>query len=180
VTKLATKPKTDPIVAAIEAHKAAEKKWQAIATALDRKEHSAAKKIGRDPHYTVVWRNYGVEEDTVKKKRDWYLEHRVASPRVIKAEYLDALERCREQARQADAWAKRAGVTKLRAQVERGIAEEHVVSTRLSRIKPTTLAGAAALIEYITADFEHECPLDWQIRSLRTAAAALKAMERHL
>jgi hypothetical protein len=173
VTKLATKPKTDPIVAAIEAHKAAEKKWQAIATALDRKEHSAAKKIGRDPHYSVLWRNYGVEEDTVKKKRDLFLKRGDVSPRIIRAEYLDAQERCREQARQADAWAKRAGVTKLRAQVERGIAEEHVVSTRLSRIKPTTLAGAAALIEYITADFEHECPLDWQIRALRVRPETL-------
>jgi len=175
-----TKTKADPIFAAIEAHKASEKKWHAVATTLDRKEHSAAKKIGRDPHYSVLWRNYGVEEDTVKKKRDLFLKQGDVSPRIIRAEYLDALERCRERARQADAWAKRAGVTKLRAQVERGIAEEHVVSTRLSRIKPTTPAGAAALIEYITADIEYDSPLDWQIRALRTAASALKAMERRL
>jgi hypothetical protein len=168
----------DPIFAAIEAHKASEKKWQAIATLLDRKEFSAKKKIGPDPHRSVLWRNYGVDEDDIKEKRDLYLEQRVASPRVIKAEYLDVLERCREQSRKADRWARRAGVLKLREQVKRGVDEDYALATRLSRVKPTTLAGAAALIEYIASDFEHSCPIDWQIRALATATSALRTMER--
>jgi hypothetical protein len=172
-----TKTKVDPIFAAIEAHKAAEKKWLAVATILDRKEHAAAKKIGRDPHYAVPWRNFAVEQSSVREKRDLFLKRGEVSPRLIRAEYLDALERCRAQARLADSWARRAGVTKLRRQLEAGIAQEQIVSDRLSRIRPTTAASAAALIEYASAAFEYDSPLGWQVRALKTAVAALKAME---
>jgi hypothetical protein len=56
-------------------------------------------------------------------------------------------------------------------------AEECANAFRLSRVKPTTLAGAAALIEYVNADFKHSSPMDWQITALATAGAALKVME---
>jgi hypothetical protein len=172
-----TKTKVDPIFAAIAVHKASVKKWLAIATLVDRKEAATRKKIGPRPHKSVLWRTYGVDLDDIKEKRDLFLEQRLASPRVIKAEYLDMLERCREQARKDDVWLRRAGVARLHDQLDRGIAEEVAIANRLSRVKPTTLAGAAALIEYVSSDFKHSCPVDWEMRALATVTTMLKAME---
>jgi hypothetical protein len=169
--------KPDPVYAAIEAHRASEKKWMAVASDLDRKESSARKKIGPRPYKSVLWRTYGVDESDIKEKRDLYLEQRLASPRVIKAEYLDVLERCRKRARLDDIWIRRAGVAKLRKRLDRDLAEETAVADRLSRTKPTTLAGVAALIEYASSDFEHSTPMDWQCQALATATAVLKAMK---
>jgi hypothetical protein len=119
---------------------------------------------------------YAVDESDIKEKRDLYLEQCVASPRVIRAEYLDVLEQCRKQARLDDIWIRRAGVAKLRRRLDEGLAEEDAAANRLSRVKPTTLAGVAALIEYVSSDFKYSCPLDWQRQALATATAALKAM----
>jgi hypothetical protein len=167
--------KRDPIYAAIAAHRASEKKWMAVASDLDRKESSAwralgssgpntaiswsaRKKIGPRPYKSVLWRTYGVDESDIKEKRDLYLE-----------------QRCRNQARLDDIWIRRAGVGKLRKRLDRDLAEETIVADRLSRTKPTTLAGVAALIEYASSDFEHSTPMDWQCQALATAAAVLKA-----
>jgi hypothetical protein len=178
MTKRAIKSKADPVYAAIEAHKASEKKWMAVSSIIDRKEHAARKKLGSRPFKSVLWRNYGVDLSDIKEKRDLYREQRVASPRVIKAEYLDTLERCRKQARKDDVWLRRAGVIKLRERLERGIAEEEAIADRLAQVKPTTPAGAAALIEYVSSDFAHSCAMDWQIQALTTIAKVLQVMEK--
>jgi hypothetical protein len=42
-------------------------------------------------------------------------------------------------------------------------------------MKPTTAAGAAALIEYVAADIKDECRF-WHVPALRAAAKALAEM----
>jgi hypothetical protein len=64
--------------------------------------------------------------------------------------------------------------------LDEGLAEESAAANRLSRVKPTTLAGAVALIEYVTLDLEDSYPTDWQLQALATATAALKTMEARL
>jgi hypothetical protein len=63
----------------------------------------------------------------------------------------------------------------LRGQEERALAAVRKAAMRMARTKPTTLAGAAALISYTRRDIM-EGEVDWQMVALKTAASALTRM----
>jgi hypothetical protein len=75
-------------------------------------------------------------------------------------------------------WDHRAGLASLREQVESADSAERKAAMRLARTKPTTPAGAGALIAYVLqrermyGGFE-----GWEIRALKTVAGALAKME---
>jgi hypothetical protein len=100
----------------------------------------------------------------------------VASPKLIKAEYLDAMERYRKQRRRAAIWDKRVGIAKLRKQLAQAIAAEHDLGKGFAKLKPTTAAGVGAAITYILADADDGNLEGWHRAALETAAMALKTM----
>jgi hypothetical protein len=168
--------KPDPIFAAIEAHKAALKKWLAINDLLAKKQDAAAKKIGQRPIELIVWRDYYIGDSEIPYRKKEFLRQRVASPKLIKAEYLDAMERYRKQCRRASIWDKRGGIAKLRKQLAQAIAAEHDLGKGFAKLKPTTAAGVGAAITYILADADDGNLEDWHRAALETAAVALKTM----
>jgi hypothetical protein len=171
-----SRAKVDPIFAAIEAHKRAVKQWTAIDTELDKKSIAAGKKHGRRPTELIVWRDFYIGGTEIPARRDLFLSERTANRQLILAEYRDAMERYRKQCRAAAMWDRRAGVNGLRAQVRRGLAADEAAGRRLARLKPTTLAGAAALIEYVLIEADHHPLSDWGEQALKTTARALRVM----
>ncbi|QIG91013.1 hypothetical protein [Bradyrhizobium sp. 6(2017)] len=59
--------------------------------------------------------------------------------------------------------------------LDRATEAEDECAGRLSRMKPTTAAGAAALIQYVIDD--EICPeVEWHMAALKTAVAALNSI----
>ena len=171
-----TTAKVDPIFTAIEAHKEAYRTWSKINTELDRKEHTAWKQIGHRPIELIIWRNYHIGQEEIKIRRDAFLDARVASPRLIRAEYRDALDRYRTQCRKAAAWDRRAGLARLRREHDRLLKEEWIVGWKLGRTEPTTPGGAGAMLEYIEVQSRDTDLSGWYREGVLTVVKVLKAM----
>jgi hypothetical protein len=75
----------------------------------------------------------------------------------------------------AAAWDVRAGLATERKEVDRAIEAEHQCAERLSRTKPTTPAGVAALIQHVIDD-EICAEIEWHMTALDTAVDALNSM----
>jgi hypothetical protein len=178
------KPNTDPIFSAIEAHENAYQKWSKLDDELDRKEHVATKKIGQRPSELVMFGNYHTCGDEMKFRRDQLIRwHKInpkfhtATPKIIRAEYQDALKRSRAQCREAAAWDRRAGIATLRKEVDAAFREELKIGRRLGRTKPTTPGGAAAVLQYIEVESRDTDMSGWYREALITTAKALQAID---
>ena len=94
--------------------------------------------------------------------------------RPVALEGLQAKEKFAAAVRAGVEWDQRAGIAVLREQEERANAVVHRAAMRMVRTKPTTLAGAAALLTYLVQrDRRYGGFEDWEFRALKTAAAAL-------
>jgi hypothetical protein len=80
--------------------------------------------------------------------------------------------------RSGDEWDQRTGIAPLREQYERGKLAEDRAKRHLARTKPTTPAGAGALVAYIQRDLEDVALEDWHSAALKTVAVSLARMNK--
>jgi hypothetical protein len=70
--------------------------------------------------------------------------------------------------------AARSGEAPLREQYERARSNEDRAAMRMARVKPTTPAGAGAMVDHVRRDIKDDLNQNWQKIALKTAADALK------
>ncbi len=185
---MTTNPKTrktpaavaiDPIFAAIAEHKAREKEWFHLYRKLDNAEDKAKKTHGIRPWSLIAWRNYSaIGGPEIDQRREWFLKEPGADPKQIEKEYQDAKAREIAAERAGVEWDKRAGITLVREQYERGKLAEERAAMKMARTKPTTPAGAGALVAYILRDIKDHLPTNWSGAALKTVAFSLAQMNR--
>jgi hypothetical protein len=166
----------DPILAMIAVHKKLQAEWQEIFDQLDEAEFDAEKEHGRRPAGLIHWRNYTIGASEIDLRREALLEAGEIDPATIEQEYLDAKARYQARIAAGTAWDERTGLAALRKNLDRGVAAERRYAIRLARTKPTTPAGAAALIHYILGDELITDEGYWHVPALKTVAAALNSM----
>jgi hypothetical protein len=71
-------------------------------------------------------------------------------------------------------------LSSLRRQYERTLRAERTAGMRMAKIKPKTLAGAAALVAYTRADIKLGIGPKWHLVALATVATALDDIEHDL
>jgi hypothetical protein len=168
----------DPIFVMIETHKKLMAEWQALYDQLDEAQFGdggKAQERGRRPTQLIRWRGYMIGSGEIDIRRQTLLEAGI-DPETVEEEYLGAKARYQRQVEAGAAWDERAGLTALHNDVARGVAADRQYAAQLAQTKPTTLAGAAALIQYVldddlVADEDH-----WHITALRSAVAALNSV----
>jgi hypothetical protein len=112
-----------------------------------------------------------IAEYGIDKCREELLSQPGADKKQVEKDYRDAKARLAAAERAGVEWDHRAGIAPLREQYERANAAERRAAMRMARTKPTTLAGAAALIAYTRRDIM-EGEVDWQMVALRAFAVA--------
>jgi hypothetical protein len=169
----------DPIFAAIAEHKAISKElWGHLYDALNEAEDEARKTHGMRPS-CIWWRNCDVYfERHLDSRREEFLREPGADTKQIEQEYQDAKARLATAERAGDEWDQRTGVKPLREQYERAKLAEDRAKKHLARTKPTTPAGAGALVAYIQRDLEDVALEGWHSAALKTVAASLARMNR--
>lgn len=166
----------DPIFAMIAAHKKLTADWQGPHDQLQEAEFDAAKEHRNRPSALIHWRGYTIGDSEIDTRRAQLLEDGEVDPATIEQEYLDANARYKAQIAAGLAWDKRVGLATLRKDVDRRVAAERRSAKRLARTKPSTPAGAAALIQYILDDDLTSDDDYWHMTALRSAVAALNDM----
>jgi hypothetical protein len=155
---MTTKPKTrkapaaDPIFALIKEHKAAEKERCRADEKRDLAQPEAQKKHGPRPDDFVAWRSWAPQsERSLDQLRKEYLSEPGADREQIEKEYRVLKTKLAAAIIASTKYDQRAGLTSLSAQYEAAERAEERAATRLVRTKPTTPAGAAALLNYGSA-----------------------------
>ncbi|WP_338688426.1 hypothetical protein V5279_23840 [Bradyrhizobium sp. 26S5] len=165
----------DPIFALIEDHRRLQTLRCDLSDELDGAEYEAAKEHGWRPVPLTHWRNYHIGGSEIDDRREQLLREAEIDPAIIEREYLDAKARVRANWAAGEAWDERAGLVVKRENLDRVTDAEDECAGRLSRMKPTTPAGAAALIQYVIDD--EICPeVEWHMTALRSVVAALNSM----
>src|SRR6266404_2319248 len=152
MTATATAAGADPIFAMIVMHKKLTADWQGLYDQLQEAEFNAAKEYGHRPIELIHRRDYTIGASEIDTRRQTLLEAGEIDPATVEQEYLDAKARYQAKIEAGLAWDERTGLATLRKDVDRGIAAWRRYAKRLARTKPTTLAGAAALIQYVLDD----------------------------
>jgi hypothetical protein len=167
----------DPIYAAIEQHRKFVAESDRLYDELQKAENAAEKKHGRRPSALIAWRSYSaIGASEIDDRREEFLRQPGADRKQVEREYRDAKDRARAAARAGLEWDKRTGVAPLRQLYERTRRAETAVGRRMAKTKPTTPAGAAALVDYVRHDIEIGEGPEWHKIALATTAAALSRM----
>jgi hypothetical protein len=167
---------TDPIFALITTHKNLEAAWQRLHDQLDHAEIDAAREYGRRPIGLIDWRGYTIAASEIDTQRKQLLFAGEIDAATVEREYVRAKARYKAEIAAGLAWDKRAGLQSLSKSLDQALAVARRCAKRLATTKPTTPAGAAALIQHIldnglAADEDH-----WHMTALRSALAALNSM----
>ncbi len=173
---LAVQP--DPIFVAIADHRALFRKAGRLWDALDRAEHDAEAVHGKRPWCQIGWREFSsIGDSEIDERLKWFKNGwrwKGADPAEIEAEYHDAKRRLREALKAGEEWDKRVGIAPLRKEYERASAAQRKAASQLAKTKPTTAAGAGALIAYVNRDIGEDHCCSWHGGALKNAAATLK------
>jgi len=174
----ASSPLSDPIFALIEDYEALETKALGLYQKLDEAEAAARLTHGSRPFELIAWRNYSaIGEEEIRSAHDDFIEQGNVDPIEMEAEYLDAKARRVAAERAASKWDQRAGVAPMREQLRLANVATKQAAFQLGRTKPTTPAGAAALIACVLRYVEDEITDgSWSVTALKTTAAALARM----
>jgi len=166
----------DPIFALIADHRQLQAAWLGLCRELEEAEHEASEEHGPRPIPLIHWRGYHIGGSEIEDRREQLLERKIDSA-TVEQEYLDA--KAREQTKRAaeKAWDVHTGLAAKREEMDRAERAESGCAERLSRTKPTTPAGAAALIQHVIDD-EICGEIEWHMTALDTAVAALNKMTR--
>jgi hypothetical protein len=168
----------DPILAAIKEHRRLWRKYSTLSMVLSDAVDKVRSAENPRPFPLIAWRNYtAIGGSELERARDEFLRDKVASPKKIEKEYRAAKAKERAKLRAEREWYKRNGLEDLRAEVENLSKAEERAGNVLGRIRPTTAAGAGALVAYVRQDAESVEALDsWHRAALANAAKALLAM----
>jgi len=163
----------DPIFAAIAENRRLYAAWGRANKLLDAAEGEIKE---RCPCTLVAWRHYShIGHSEIEDARDEFLALPDANPEIVEREYREVKAAERTARRAERQWYKRNGLADLKANHERTMEAENKARWALTRIKPTTAAGAGALVAHVLDDMKiGEHP--WQLSALANAAAALKSM----
>lgn len=176
-TSQPNQPAPDPILAMIETHKRLQATWQPLYDQLDEAESDAAEVHGRRPIGLIHWRNYHIGGSEIDDQRESLLQEAGIPAATVEQEYLDAKARYQAQMAAGLAWDERAGLAAKRKELDRAMTAWRRFERRLAKTKPTTPAGAAALIQYL---LDEELTTDdgyWHMAALSTVVAALSSMK---
>lgn len=175
---MAKRANVDPIFAAIAEHKARMKEESRLLDKLEEAEFGARETYGRRPSELIAWRNYSdIGEYGIDKAREGFLRQPGADPGQIEQQYQNAKARLVAAKHEGIAWDYRAGTAQLRKASDGASDAEDRAAMRMARTKPTTAAGAAALITYLRRDMDSGST-DWHDVALKTLASALTQMSR--
>ena len=172
--------RSDPIFAAIDKHRKLLKQAVRASQALEVAEIRIRKKHGRRPTQLVQWRNYTISGCEIDYRREVWLERQWLQElgvdrKQIEKEYRAKKAEERINIKAGKAWDRRHGLALLRREHERAWQARRDAGIRLSKTKPTTLAGVGVLLKYVRADMEDgDC--DWHLPALDTVIAALDSM----
>jgi hypothetical protein len=170
-------PADDPIFAAIENHRKLDEAWSALTAALSEAEGHAKEKLGRRPVSLVYWRGSkpfcGSEIDDVKAE---FLKSPNANPQTINDEYWNYKARLLGTELARKEWDKRAGLATQRRDLERALSAEQCAALQLAKTRPTTPAGAGALLAYVKNIMLEIGDMDWHPTALDTIIGALATM----
>ena len=177
-TKTRKAPAADPIFAAIAEHKAISKElWGRLYCALNEAEDEARKTHGDRPKSWIKWRDRDTEnQEGLVYWREKFLSKPDADPKQVEKEYMDAKARLAAAEFAGAEWDQRANIAPLREQYERAERAQERATMRMARTKPTTPAGAAALVSYVRRDLEDVELEGWHSTALKTVATALARM----
>ena len=168
---------SDPIYAAIKQHQmlVAESAW--LYDELQKAENAAEKKHGRRPWALIAWRSYStIGASEIDDRREEFLRQPGADRKQVEREYRYAKYCARAAARAGLEWDKRTGLAPLRQRYERTRRAETAAGRRMAETKPSTPAGAVALVDYVRHDIEIGEGPEWHKNALETTAAALTRM----
>lgn len=175
------KKATDPIYAAIAERRKREKIWGDLSSRLEVAVNKANKKHGHRPWSLIRWRKYGaIGGDEIDRARREFLDEG-SNPKMINEEYRDAKARERAGERAEKAWDRRVGIAAQRRECDRAIAADNVVTKQMAKTRPTTPAGAAAMLAYLKKDAEsgemswHETAFDTLIATLNVWGKAAQS-----
>ena len=166
---------SDPIYAAIKQHRKFVAESDRLYDELQKAENAAEKKHGRRPWALIAWRSYSaISASEIDDRREEFLRQPGADRKQVEREYRDAKDRARAAARAGLDWDKRTGLAPLRQLYERTRRVEKTAAVCMAKTKPTTLVGAAALLDYVRHYIE--IGPNWHTAALATTAAALRTM----
>jgi len=176
-TKITFLRAPDPIYAAIEQHRKLIAESDRLYDELQKAEYVAEKKHGRRPSSLIAWRSYSaIGASEIDDRREEFLRQPGADRKQVEREYRYAKDRARAAVRAGLEWDKRAGIAPLRQLYERTRRAETAAGICMANTKPTTLAGAAVLVDYVRHDIEIEEGPEWHKIALATTAATLSSM----
>jgi hypothetical protein len=166
----------DPIFSLIETHKRLQAASGELTDQLEEAEFAAGKTLGRRPFPLVEWREYTVCEYGIEERRENLLAEGHIAADLIEQEFLDAKARYAAIVAAGREWDKRAGLTSMSRKVKGAMAAEKRFAARFAKTKPTTAAGAGALLQYILSDELCDDAGYWHGIAIRTVADALVDM----
>lgn len=146
---------------------------------MDNAIADARDKHGQHPPKLISWRNYGAIGADDEGAYNSFLARAKSNAgrkqlgreyRNAKARYAQAVVACAE-------WDRKAGIAPLRAANERAREAEKRAHLALARARPTTPAGAGALVAYVARDLAIG-NADYQLPALANVARALATMAR--
>jgi hypothetical protein len=166
------------VFALVELHQHLAREASRLGHVLEAAELAVPK---RRPEYYSEWRGYDVFDGILEFRRKRYLnpeylEEAGATADEVEQEYRE-IEAEIEATKQAGAdWDERHGIVPLRQQYEAARDARDQAENQLMRAKPTTPAGAAALIAYAYEDIEEDDPGGWALTAISSVGAALAKM----
>jgi hypothetical protein len=165
----------DPIFAAIEAHKTLRAEVGRLTDVLDEAERNARKQHGRRPFALIKWRGLIMigPAEIDRARLEFLRPPSRAIGKWINREHQDAKARYVAAVRAGEAWDERTGIAPLREQFKNAKAAERVAAEHLAITKPSTPAGAGALVAYVSADIKTGASTDWHFVALHTVGEAL-------
>ena len=168
--------KPDPIFAAIDLYRKADRTHRRACDASDVARLAAQKVHGERPWRLIAWREYtAIGGSEIEKARDEFLRDEVASADTIQREYREAKQRARAAKRAGHEWDKRAGVAALQAETDRAWAAYWRAVAQLAKTRPTTPAGASKMVALLAQQIDWG-DAEWHVPALKTVAKALADM----
>jgi hypothetical protein len=166
----------DPIFSLIETHKRLQATSGELTDQLEVAEFAAGKSLGHRPFPLIEWREYTVDEYGIEERRENLLAEGHIAADLIEREFLDAKARFAAIVAAGREWDKRAGLTFMTRKVKGALAAEKRFAAQFAKTKPTTAAGAGALLQYILSDDLCDDAGYWHGIAIRTIADALVDM----
>jgi len=167
-------PAPDPIFAAIAEDKRLGEEWDKLINQLDEAEGNVKEPI---PSVFIAWREYGkIGGAELKEVRNQFLSEKRAAPAQIEREYQEAKERERAAKQAVRAWYKRHGLAKLKGKHNAALRAHHKARMALTTIRPTTLAGSAALVAFVRHEMDTIADDPWQMKALANVVRALRTL----